>query len=93
MSDADRIQEGRPASEAAPPGALLHLEEHRHPTRVDRVRLAMYQQPGGFLVTQERLGSVVVIATLGVLPGRAEAESLLRQRAHQLELQGFSRVS
>ena len=56
MSDADRIQEGRPAGEGEPPGRRLQVEEYRHATRVDRVRLVLYEQPGGFLVTQERVG-------------------------------------
>lgn len=92
MSDADRIQEGRPAAEEAPGGAFLHAEEYHHPTRVDRVRLALYQQPGGFLVIQERLGESTVVATLGALPSRSEAEALLQQRARQLQAQLFTRV-
>lgn len=92
MSDADRIQEGRPAAEAPPAGVRLAVEEYRHPTRVDRVRLVLYQEPEGFLVTQERFGSALVVATLGLLPGRPQAEQLLRRRARELESQGFARV-
>jgi hypothetical protein len=92
MSDADRIQEGRPAAEAAPAGRRVHLEEYRHPSRVDRVRLVLYEIPEGYLVTQERLGEATVTATLGALGKRPEAEALLRQRARQLEGQGFSRA-
>lgn len=93
MSDADRIQEGRPAQEESPAGARLHCEEYRHPTRVDLVRLALYEQPGGFLVTQERVGSATVIATLGSFAARADADALLRRRASQLEAQRFHPVS
>ena len=93
MSDADRIQEGRPAAEEAPPGTQLHCEEYRHPLRVDLVRLALYDVPQGFLVTQESVGSATVIATLGTFAARPGAEALLRERARQLEDQGFARVA
>jgi hypothetical protein len=93
MSDADRIQEGRPAGEELPAGARLQSEEYRHPTSVDLVRLVVYEQPGGFLVTEERVGSATVVATLGSLPARADAAGLLRLRAAQLESQGFARVT
>lgn len=93
MSDADRIQEGRPAQEESPAGARLHCEEYRHPTRVDLLRLALYEQPGAFLVTQERVGSATVIATLGSFANRADADALLLLRASQLQAQGFARVA
>jgi len=93
MSDADRIQEGRPASEELPAGSRREAEEYRRPTSVDLVRLAVYEQPGGFLVTEERVGSATLVATLGRLAARADAAALLRRRASQLETQGFARVS
>ena len=57
------------------------------------MRLVVYEQPGGFLVTEERVGPATVVATLGSLSTRAEAAALLRRRAGQLEAQGFARVS
>ena len=92
MSDADRIQEGRPASEEPPVGRRLHGEEFSHPTRADLVRLEVYALPGAFLVVQERIASPTVVATLGTFAERAGAFALLRERAAQLERQGFSRA-
>ena len=93
MSDADRIQEGRPASEELPAGSRLLVEQYRRPASVDLVRLAVYEQTDGFLVTEERVGSATVVATLGSLAARADAAALLRRRAGQLETQGFARVA
>ena len=67
-------------------------EEYRHPTQVTRVRLAVYQQPEGFLVTEERLGSAKVVGTLGLVGSQEEAEALVRDRASTLETQRYSRV-
>jgi hypothetical protein len=68
-------------------------EEYRHPTQTTRVRLVVYQQPEGFLVTEERFGSSKVIGTLGLVGSREEAEALVRDRAQSLEGQRYWRVS
>ncbi len=67
-------------------------EEFRHPTQVSRVRLNVYQQPEGFLVTEERLGSAKVVGTLGLVATREEAEALVRERAGSLRLQRYQPV-
>jgi len=67
-------------------------EEFRHPTQVSRVRLNVYQQPQGFLVTEERLGSATVVATLGLVGSREDALELVRERAGSLRLQRYQRV-
>ena len=67
-------------------------EEFRHPTQVSRVRLNVYQQPEGFLVTEERLGSARVVATLGLVRSREDALELVRERAGSLRLQRYEQV-
>jgi len=67
-------------------------EEFRHPTQVTRVRLNVYQQPEGFLVTEERLGSARVVATLGLVARREDALELVRERAGSLRLQRYELV-
>ncbi len=67
-------------------------EEYRHPNQVTRVRLNVYQQPEGFLVTEERLGSAKVVATLGLVESREDASQLVRERAGSLRLQQYERV-
>ncbi len=70
----------------------LLSEEYRHPSQVTRVRLNVYQQPEGFLVTEERIGSATVVATLGLVASREAAEGLVRERAASLRLQRYYRV-
>ncbi len=67
-------------------------EEFRHPTQVTRVRLAVYEKPEGFLVTEERVGSATVVGTLGLVADREAALALVRDRAGSLRLQRYQRV-
>ena len=85
----------------------VHQEEYEHPTQASLVRLAVFEQkpapsdgvPGllprepGFLLTEERLGSSKVVATLGFFPTRDEALSRLSARAAELEGQLYRRVA
>jgi hypothetical protein len=67
-------------------------EEYRHPNQVTLVRLAVYEQPEGFLVTEERIGTATVVGTLGFVDSRERAESLVRDRAGSLRAQRYERV-
>ncbi len=68
------------------------VEEYHHPTQPTRVRLNVYQQPEGFLVTEERVGSATVVGTLGLVADREAALALVRDRAGSLRLQRYQRV-
>jgi hypothetical protein len=68
----------------------LRQEEFRHPTQASLVRLRVFQQPAGFLVTEENQGAATVVRTLGLFDGREEAEASARSRAAQLAAQGYT---
>jgi hypothetical protein len=64
--------------------ALLQ-EELAHPSQPSRVRLSVFPDDGeGFLVTEERIGTVTVFNTLGLFADREAAESRLRERHAEL---------
>jgi hypothetical protein len=67
----------------------LLQEEFRHPTQASLVRLRVFQQPGGFLVTEENQGAATVVRTLGLFDVREQAEARVRDRAAQLATQRF----
>jgi hypothetical protein len=73
-------------------GSRLVALDFRHPSQATRVRLALYRQPRGFLVTEERAGSAKVVGTIGVVPSREDADALLAARERQLAAQRYSRV-
>ena len=60
-----------------------------HPTQPSRVRLSVFPQEAGFLVTEERIGTVTVFSTLGLFPDRGSAEGRLRDRRAELVEQGY----
>lgn len=64
---------------------------YAHPTQASRVRLDAYDAPegGGFLVTESRVGTRTVVATLGVYELRQEAEEKVRSRGEELVRQGY----
>ena len=78
-------------------------QELEHPTQASRVRLDVYRYeppsgdavPGmlpereGFLVTEDRIGSVTVVASLGFFAQEAQARERLAQRAQELARQGW----
>ena len=80
---------------------LIQREEFGHPTQASRVRLNVFEQPaggspveglpdeGGFLVTEERIGTVTVVSTLGFFTAREEAVQRLRRRAAELQRQSY----
>jgi hypothetical protein len=81
----------------------LASEEFEHPTQASRVRLNVFEQPpgpnppgidtpsenGGFLVTEERIGTVTVVSTLGFYDSREAAMERLKERTRQLQLQQY----
>ncbi|HET8643935.1 MAG TPA: hypothetical protein VFO85_00515 [Vicinamibacteria bacterium] len=81
----------------------VHQEEYEHPTQASLVRLAVFEQkpasnegvPGlmpresGFLLTEERLGSSKVVATLGAFDSREAALAAAGSRAEALRRQRY----
>jgi hypothetical protein len=67
----------------------LLQEELSHPTQPSRVRLTVFPREEGFLVTEERIGTVTVFDTLGLYGERPAAESRLRRRHAELVAQGY----
>ena len=74
-----------------------------HPTQASRVALNLYDQPpapnppgidtpsenGGFLLTEERIGTTTVIKSLGFFETREAAQERLRARVEELKLQRY----
>ena len=71
---------------------LLH-EEFRHPTQASLVRLRIFQQPEGFLVTEENEGAATVVRTLGLFDTREDSEASVRTRAAELATQRYRQVA
>ena len=86
---------------------LIFQESYEHPTQASRVRINVYEEPpmpnppgidtpttrGGFLVTEDRIGSTTVIATLGFFDRREDAIARARRRADELKAQRYRPVS
>jgi hypothetical protein len=66
--------------------------EFVHPTQASRVRLRVFPEPGGYLVIEERLGTVSVRNTLGLLDTQESAAERLRARETELLAQRYQRV-
>ena len=86
----------------------IHTEELAHPIQASRVRLNVYEldappaavhgmdallKHGRYLVTEDRIGTSKVVATLGSFGTREEALERARRRAHELEGQRYRRLS
>jgi hypothetical protein len=71
----------------------IHEELFEHPVQASRVRLNVFEQPEGYLVTEERIGAVTVVATLGVFQEREAALERARLRAGDLIAQRYSKVT
>jgi hypothetical protein len=86
----------------------IHTEELQHPTQASLVRLNVYQidappapvfgmdalmRHGRYLVTEERIGTTKVVATLGSFATKDEAVARARTRAAELEAQRYRRLS
>jgi len=71
----------------------IYAEEFAHPTQASRVRLRVFQQPeGGFLVTEEWVGTATVVKTLGLFDARQPALEKAAARASELARQRFAPV-
>jgi len=69
---------------------IVWREEFEHPTQASRVRLNVYEQPeGGYLVTEDRIGTVTVVATLGAYDDREAAVARAAARADELRRQRY----
>jgi hypothetical protein len=80
---------------------LLLQETYEHPSQASRVRLNVYEykpesgvagmmppEPG-FMVTEDRVGTVTVVSTLGFYPSKEEAFATFRGRANELQAQRY----
>ncbi len=69
--------------------------ELAHPSQASRVRVNVYDQAegGGHLVTEDRIGTATVVATLGVFDGREAALARARGRVEELERQRYRAAS
>jgi len=82
---------------------LVRQQEFEHPTQVSRVRLNLYEQAAssdgpvtgmlpaekGYLLTEHRIGSATVVATLGFFTDREEALVRFERRAAELLAQSY----
>jgi len=88
-------------------GHVLILQEtYEHPTQVSKARINVYEEPpmpnppgidtpttgGGYLVTEERVGTTKVIATLGFFDRKEDALARARARADELKTQLYRPV-
>jgi len=71
---------------------IVAQEELVHPTQPSRVRLRVFSQAGGFLVTEERIGTATVYRSLGVFDSQEAAAARLRERARELAAQRYAAV-
>jgi hypothetical protein len=85
---------------------LILSETYEHPTQVSRARINVYEEPptpnppgidtpttgGGYLVTEERIGTTKVIATLGFFDRKEDALARARRRADELKAQLYRPV-
>jgi hypothetical protein len=82
--------------------SLLESQELEHARQASRVRLKLYRYlpppeelpagmaaQEGFLLTEERVGTAVVVSTLGFFADEGAARSRMRQRAEELARQGY----
>jgi hypothetical protein len=80
---------------------LVFQETYEHPSQASRVRLNVYEyepesqvagmappEPG-FMVTEDRVGTVTVVSTLGFFPTQDQAFAAFRARANELQAQRY----
>jgi hypothetical protein len=77
--------------------------EFEHPRQASRVRLNLYRylpppeervegmlpEQEGVLLTEERVGTTTVVASLGFFAGEAEGRARFQERAEELTRQGY----
>jgi hypothetical protein len=84
---------------------LILSETYQHKVQVSKVRINVYEQPpspnppgidlpttGGYLVTEERIGTTRVIATLGFFDRKEDALVRARKRIEELKAQLYRPV-
>lgn len=64
-----------------------------HPTQASSVRVNVFALPEGHLVTEERAGTVTVVATLGLFDSREAALGRARGRVSELERQRYRAIT
>jgi hypothetical protein len=64
-----------------------------HPSQASQVRLSVFELPEGFLLTEQRIGTATVVATLGLFDARDAALARARSRAAELEAQRYRALS
>jgi len=80
---------------------IVLQEVYEHPSQASLVRLNVYEyepespvagmgpaEPG-YMVTEDRVGTVTVVSTLGFFPTRERAFETLRARARELQAQRY----
>jgi hypothetical protein len=80
---------------------LVLQETYEHPSQASHVRLNVYEyepespvaglgppEPG-FVVTEDRVGTVTVVSTLGFFPTQDQAFARFRARANELQAQRY----
>jgi hypothetical protein len=80
---------------------LVLQETYEHPSQASQVRLNVYEyepetqvagmgpaEPG-FIVTEDRVGTVTVVSTLGFFPSQEQAFARFRSRANELQAQRY----
>jgi hypothetical protein len=85
---------------------LILSETFEHPTQASLVRMNVYEEPptpnspgidtpttgGGYLVTEERIGTTKVIATLGFFDHKDDALARVGRRIEELKSQLYRPV-
>lgn len=68
----------------------IFSSEFEHSTQAGRVRLSVFEEGGkGSPATEERIGTVTVVATLGLFRRRGEAPARVEGRGRELALQRY----
>ena len=80
---------------------LVLQETYEHPSQASQVRLNVYEykpetpvaglgpaEPG-FIVTEDRVGTVTVVSTLGFFSSQEQAFARFRSRANELQAQRY----
>jgi hypothetical protein len=63
-----------------------------HPVRADQVRVTVYRDGAGFLVTEARNGTSIVFATLGAYDSQDAAIERAQKRINELLRQRYTKV-
>jgi hypothetical protein len=84
----------------------IQQEELQHPTQASRVRLNVFEVPppphvygmealakGRYLVTEDRIGTTTVVATLGTFASREDAVAHAQRRADELKTQHYTPIA